>query len=74
MKRTTIIFYLTVVLCLSTILSKSTTKGNEIKRTRCGGTDHSKVSRPCAINDTFCGSWLRRYFKPLYCDYEDLSV
>ena len=43
-------------------------------RRRCGGPDHVALTRPCLMNDSYCGEWnSRKMFHPLSCDYEDIS-
>lgn len=40
---------------------------------RCGNDKHSQLTRPCALNDTLCGYWDGRYWKPFGCHYQDIS-
>lgn len=42
---------------------------------RCGGLDHAALTRPCALNDTYCGEWnmTTRYWSPLGCQYQDIT-
>eukprot|EP01035_Chromulina_nebulosa_P016983 gene16983-22480_t len=40
---------------------------------RCGGLKHAQLTRPCHNNDTDCGRWHGRYWKPYGCFYQDIS-
>jgi hypothetical protein len=42
-------------------------------RVRCGGLNHSNLTRPCIENDTFCGLWNGRFWHPLGCKYRDIT-
>jgi len=44
-----------------------------VDKQRCGGINHSSLTRPCLSNDTNCGQWIDRFFHPTSCYYQDIS-
>lgn len=41
---------------------------------RCGGSDHSSLTRPCSYDDSLCGHWKNRYWYPSSCEYRDITA
>ena len=40
----------------------------------CGEKTHASLTRPCANNDTYCGDWSGRFWKPTACVYRDITT